>query len=48
MFGVNRGPRPSVDGLESVDCLAAMHSPFTDHAKFTVILLAPQIDLCMK
>ena len=26
LFGANRGPRPSADGLESVDGLAAMHS----------------------
>ena len=48
VFGANRGSRPSVDGLESVDGLAAMHSPFSDHARFTVILPAPQIDLFMK
>ena len=39
MFGANRGPRPSADGL------AAIHSPFTDHARYTVILPTPQIDV---
>ena len=41
LLGANRGPRPSADGLISVDGLAAMHSPFTDHARYTVILPVP-------
>ena len=36
------------DGGPSADGLAATHNPFTDHARYTVILPAPQIDLCMK